>query len=179
MALAGLDLYEELGIEMKTIIAKPLNAAEFALFGEVLAMPETPGRVYFQDALGNRRPHAAPSISTILKEPSPGLPFEVSLLERHEFSSQSFMPAQVKTWMIVVAPDRQDGKPDLEQVQAFIADGTHGITYKPNTWHHELTVFEEPAKFNIFMWRDETEKDEEFCSVPPFLVVSGESKSPI
>lgn len=155
---------------MKTVLAKPLNAVDFAPFGEVMLMPETPDRVYYQNALGNLRPHAHPSISTILKLPSPGLPFEISMLERHEFSSQSFMPAQVNTWLIVVAPHDALGKPDLERVQAFLADHRHGITYRPNTWHHELTVFDAPARFNIFMWRDQSSGDEEFCSVPTFLV---------
>lgn len=135
-------------------------------------MPKRPGRVYFQEALGNLRSSAAPSLSTITKEPSPGLPFEIKVLERHEFSSQSFMPAQVKTWMIVVAPSNQEGQPDLDHVQAFLADASQGITYRPNTWHHELTVFQEPAKFNIFMWRDQTSSDEEFFQVPPFWVIS-------
>ena len=155
---------------MKTVEAKPLNVIDFAPFGEVLVMPETPDRVYFQEALGNLRPHAHPSISTILKAPSPGLPFEISMLERHEFSSQSFMPAQVKRWLIVVAPHDAEGKPDLEHVQAFLANDRQGITYRPNTWHHELTVFDEPARFNIFMWRDQTSTDEEFCPVPSFMV---------
>ena len=135
-------------------------------------MPEKPDRLYFQSALGNLRPEACPSLSTILKEPSRGLPFEIKVMERHEFSSQTFMPAQVKTWMIVVAPNNQTGQPDMDRVQAFLADASHGVTYRPNIWHHELTVFEEPAKFNIFMWRDQTASDEEFFQVPPFWVTA-------
>jgi len=158
---------------LKTIIAKPLNAKDFAPFGDVLDMPKQPGRVYFQEALGNLRPHASASLSTTLKEPSPDLPFEVNLLERHEFSSQSFMPAEVKCWMIVVAPHDAQGQPDLERIQAFLADDTQGITYKPNTWHHGLTVFGAAGKFNIFMWRDNSPGDEEFVTVPPFRVVKG------
>ena len=157
---------------LKKIIAKPLTQKDFAPFGEVLTMPENPGRVYFQAALGNLRPDASASLSTILKDPVTGLPFEIKTMERHEFSSQSFMPAQVKTWMIVVAPNNQQGQPDVDRAQAFLADASQGITYRPNTWHHELTVFDEPAKFNIFMWRDETASDEEFFQVPPFWVTA-------
>ena len=62
--------------------------------------------------------------------------------------------------------------PDMDRVQAFLADASHGVTYRPNIWHHELTVFEEPAKFNIFMWRDQTASDEEFFQVPPFWVTA-------
>lgn len=155
---------------MKSVTVKPLNAKDFAPFGDVIEMPKTPGRVYFEEALGNLRQHAVASLSTTLKEPSPSLPMEVTLLERHEFSSQTFMPAHVKSWLIVVAPHTADGKPDLDRVQAFLADASQGITYKPNTWHHGLTAFEEPSKFNVFMWRDNTSGDEEFVSVPPFKV---------
>ena len=155
---------------MKTVTIKPLNAKDFAPFGEVIEMPEKPGRIYFQDALGNLRPHATASLSTTVKEPSSDLPLEINLLERHEFSSQSFMPAHVKSWLIVVAPHTADGKPELDGVQAFLANGSQGITYKPNTWHHGMTVFGETAKFNIFMWRDNTSGDEEFVPVTPFMV---------
>lgn len=155
---------------MKTIIAKPLTAQDFAPFGDVLDMPKVPSRVYFQEALGNLRPHACASISTTFKEPSPAMPFQVNVLERHAFSSQSFMPAEVSVWMLVVAPHDAQGQPDLERVQAFLANDTQGITYKPDVWHHGLTVFETPGKFNIFMWRDNTSDDEEFVTVPPFLV---------
>jgi hypothetical protein len=33
-----------------------------------------------------------------------------------------------------------------------------------------MTVFGETAKFNIFMWRDNTTGDEEFVPVTPFMV---------
>lgn len=155
---------------MNSVMIKPLNAKDFAPFGDVIEMPDKPGRTYFQDALGNLRAHATASLSTSLKEPNDSLPIEISLLERHEFSSQSFMPAHVDSWLIVVAPHTAEGKPDLAQVHAFLADGTQGVTYKPNTWHHGLTVFGQAAKFNIFMWRDGTTGDEEFVSVTPFMV---------
>ena len=155
---------------MKTITIKPLNARDFAPYGDVIEMPSQPGRIYFQESLGNLRPHASASLSTTLKEPNRDLPIEINLLERHEFSSQSFMPAHVKTWLIVVAPHAADGKPDLDRIEAFLADGSQGVTYKPNTWHHGLTVFGETARFNIFMWRDNTSGDEEFVSVTPFIV---------
>ncbi|PHY05690.1 MAG: ureidoglycolate lyase [Alcaligenaceae bacterium] len=155
---------------MQTIKSKPLNAKDFAPFGDVIEMPTAAGRTYFQDSLANLRPQASVSLSTIFKEPTNDLPIEVKLLERHEFSSQSFLPAHVKSWLIVVAPHAKDGKPDLNLIQAFLANGDQGVTYKPNTWHHGLTVFEEPAKFNVLMWRDNTSGDEEFVPVAPFVV---------
>jgi ureidoglycolate hydrolase len=36
---------------LKTIIAKPLNAKDFAPFGDVLEIPKEPGRVYCQGLL--------------------------------------------------------------------------------------------------------------------------------
>ena len=43
-------------------------------------------------------------------------------------------------------------------------------TYRPDTWHHGLTVLDRPGRFAIFMWRDGTKGDEEFVPVPPFTI---------
>jgi len=55
-------------------------------------------------------------------------------------------------------------------VRAFIATGKQGVTYKPNTWHHGLTVLDKPGRFAVFMWRDGTKGDEEFVPVEPFII---------
>ena len=47
---------------------------------------------------------ARPSVSVSQREPTPDRPIVVNLLERHEFSSQTFIPIDVDRWLIVVAP---------------------------------------------------------------------------
>jgi ureidoglycolate lyase len=152
------------------IVPQPLTKDAFAPFGDVIDVPNEPGRQYYEDALGNLRPAAHPSLSLSLKAETPDRPLEADLLERHEFSSQTFVPIDVARWLIVVAPHAKAGGPDLSGVKAFIATGKQGVTYKPNTWHHGLTVLDKPGRFAVFMWRVGGKGDEEFVPVAPFTI---------
>jgi len=141
------------------IVAEPLTAEAFAPFGEVIPLPEQPGRTYHEDALGNLRPQARPSLSVSLRPETPDRPLRAELLERHEFSSQTFMPLDVARWLVVVAPHAPGGGPDRAAVKAFVATGRQGVTYR-----------DRPGRFAVFMWRDGGKGDEEFVPVPPFTV---------
>ena len=152
------------------LIPQPLTQEAFAPYGDVIAVPEVAGRTYYEDALGNLRPTAHASLSVSLKAETADRPLKADLLERHEFSSQTFMPLDVARWLIVVAPHATTGGPDLAGVRAFIANGKQGVTYRPNTWHHGLTTLDRPGSFAVFMWKAGT-KDEEFVPVEPFTVM--------
>jgi ureidoglycolate lyase len=152
------------------IVAEPLTAEAFAPFGDVIAVPDVPGRTYHEEALGNLRPAARPSLSVSLRPETPDRPLRAELLERHEFSSQTFMPLDVGRWLVVVAPHAAGGGPDRAAVKAFVATGRQGVTYRPNTWHHGLTVLDRPGRFAVFMWRDGGPGDEEFVPVAPFTI---------
>ncbi len=143
-----------------------LTAAAFAPYGEVFNRLEQPGRLYTEAALGSTRPQAWPSLSMVHKPPTPPGLLQVLELERHAFSSQSFVPLEVGRWLLLVAPPAASGGPDAARAQAFIATAQQGVTYRANTWHHGLTVLDRAAHFAIFMWRDGTEGDEEFAPVP-------------
>lgn len=152
------------------IVPAPLTRDAFAPFGDVVDVPNEAGRLYYEDALGNLRPAARPSLSVSLKPETRDRPLRAELLERHEFSSQTFLPLDVDRWLIVVAPHAASGGPDLAGVRAFIATGRQGVTYKANTWHHGLTVLDRPGRFAVFMWRDGSQDDEEFVPVVPFTI---------
>jgi ureidoglycolate lyase len=152
------------------VVVQPLTAEAFEPYGEVLSAPLAPGRSYFESALGNARPLAHASLSMVRRVPVPGLPIEAKLLERHEFSSQSFVPIECGPWLVVVCPHAPQGGPDLDRVQAFLARPDQGVTYRMNTWHHGLTVLERPATMAVFMWRDGGSGDEEFVPVTPFRI---------
>ena len=157
---------------MLSIRTEPLTQEAFAPFGDVLSRPTEPGRLYFESALGNLREQAHASLSLSMRAPSDDLPMTAVSLERHEFSSQSFVPIDVDDWLVIVAPHAERGGPDVTQVRAFRARGDQGVTFKPNTWHHGLTVFKRSATFAIVMWRDGGAGDEEFVDVPPFTVLA-------
>jgi ureidoglycolate lyase len=69
-------------------------------------------------------------------------------------------------------PDRPLRSDYMErhELKAFIATGKQGVTYRPDTWHHGLTVLDRPGRFAVFMWRDGGKGDEEFVPVTPFTI---------
>jgi ureidoglycolate lyase len=100
-----------------------------------------------------------------------GIPgtFQVEILERHPFTTQTFIPLglgpveQEKTWYLVIVapslpPSREDeslpvptqsphgtslpgrGLPDLTRMQAFMAKGSQAVTYGAGTWHSPMVV---------------------------------------
>ena len=155
---------------MRQIRTHPLCREGFAPFGDVLEVPAGGGRTYFDGGLGNARPGASPSLSLTRVAPIAELPLLAKVMERHEFSSQSFIPLAIGRWLMIVAPSAAGGGPDASAAQAFLAGPGQGITYHVGTWHHPLTVLDRAAELAVFMWRDGTAGDEEFVPVEPFLV---------
>jgi ureidoglycolate lyase len=149
----------------------PLRAEAFAPFGDVLEPPPEPGRHFFDEGLANRRPGAAPSLAVVHVPPLTTLPLVATRMERHAFSSQSFLPLDVARWLVMVAPKAADGRPDTARARAFLAGPGQGVTYRLDTWHHPLTVLERPAGFAVLIWLEHSQTDEEFVTLDrPFTV---------
>ena len=153
------------------IIAEPLTAEAFKPYGAVLEGPPLPGRVYVNDTLANGRPHAPMSLSIATVAPTRELPLVVKVLERHEHSSQSFIPLGVSRYLILATRDAPGGGPDVANLRAFVARAGQGVTYAMGTWHHPVTVLDTPASFAVLMWRDGSAGDEEFVPVTIPLTV--------
>jgi ureidoglycolate lyase len=95
--------------------------------------------------------------------------FSVRILERHPFTTQTFIPlglssseAHKARYLVIVAPSlppsfsdeglpvpaRTDtsgplpgrGLPDLKNIRAFVANGAQAITYGAGTWHAPMVV---------------------------------------
>jgi ureidoglycolate lyase len=154
------------------IFAGPLRGEDFEPFGDVLEAPKEIGRAYYNSGLGNGRSGAEPSLSVAHVQPLPTLPLAVTKMERHGFSSQSFIPLDVSRWLVIVAPKAFNGGPDLVRSRAFLAEGNQGITLRADTWHHPLTVLDRPARFAIFMWLDGSKTDEEFVTLDRPMTVT-------
>jgi ureidoglycolate lyase len=157
---------------MRTIATEPLTAGAFATFGQVIDLPAEFGRTYFSEALGNGRPGAKPSLSLTQSRPLAAPKLEAVKMERHEFSSQSFVPINVSRYLVIVAPHGPDGQPDPARLKAFLARGDQGITYGMNVWHHPSTALDRPAKFAVFMWLDGGRGDEEFVDLPAPVTIT-------
>jgi len=156
--------------QLPRITAKPLTVKAFAPFGEVFSRPAVPSRLDPRLLLENGRPGAQPMLTLIRATPKQ-VPLEVTTLERHPHSSQTFVPIQVARYLVIVAPKRSGGEPDLAQVRAFIGAGDQGVNYHRDTWHHGLTVLDGEGEFVVFMWNDGSDADTEFLRLSESFVV--------
>ncbi|KAI0328606.1 allantoicase [Cubamyces sp. BRFM 1775] len=97
----------------------------------------------------------------------PGGEWEVKLLERHPCTNQAFIPmggaigpeeseAGVvgdaladpgRAYLVIVAQNGADDKPDLGTMRAFVASGGQGIVYDTGIWHHPMAVLHKTMDF--------------------------------
>jgi ureidoglycolate lyase len=154
----------------RRITIEPLTTEAFAPFGEVLTPPPSPGRAYFDAALRNDRPGVAASLSLSRVDAAHAGPLTAMRMERHQHSSQSFVPLGDAPFVVLVCPPGGDA-PDMTAARAFIAADGVGVTYGAGVWHHPLTVLRAPASFAVFMWRDGGPDDEEFVDIAPTEIV--------
>jgi len=95
--------------------------------------------------------------------------FPIEILERHPFTTQTFIPlglspseANKARYLVIVAPSLppssadenlpvpaatansgplpERGLPDLQKIRAFIADGSQAVTYGAGTWHAPMVA---------------------------------------
>jgi len=100
---------------------------------------------------------------------------QVKILERHPYTSQTFIPlglsaaeANEPRFLVIVAPtlppSSEDeslpvpsgenlpgrGLPDLTNLRAFVAKGSQAVTYGPGTWHAPMIVVgKKPISFVV------------------------------
>jgi ureidoglycolate lyase len=77
------------------------------------------------------------------------LSIEIGFLEKHPYTSQSFIPMGSKAdaaYVVVVADDCTDGSPDFETLQAYIMKGNEGICYAAGVWHAPMAVVHEVSR---------------------------------
>uniref|UniRef100_UPI003342040E ureidoglycolate lyase n=1 Tax=Paracoccus sp. TaxID=267 RepID=UPI003342040E len=95
-------------------------------------------------------------------------PLQINIAERHEHSSQMFVPMSGQHYLVIVWDDHpaQDGK-----VRAFVGAPDDVVIYKPGIWHHGIISLNRPGVFASTMWRTRGGTDVEFLQVPqPFVL---------
>ncbi|KAE8448200.1 hypothetical protein EG329_009804 [Mollisiaceae sp. DMI_Dod_QoI] len=108
-----------------------------------------------------------------------GALFPIEVLERHPYTTQTFIPfgispleAQRARYLVIVAPSLPPssadaelpvppssvdegslpgrGLPDLRRIKAFMANGSQAVTYGAGTWHAPMVVVgEKPIDFVV------------------------------
>ncbi len=142
-------------MSMTSIKIQQLTTENFLPYGDVIACQ---GKHFFP--INNQRTERYHALAEVESDAKVGLsifkniqaitiPFEIAMLERHSLGSQAFVPMQAQRFLIVVAPSLDSEKPDLNQIQAFISDGSQGVNYRSGTWHHPLLTLEAPSDFVV------------------------------
>lgn len=142
---------------MQSIQIQKLSPENFAPFGEVISCQ---GNEFFHINDAHTERYHALVETEIIGEAKAGisifrnikatqLPFTIQMLERHPNGSQAFIPMQGQAFLLVVAKALNEHAPDLNQIYAFITDGSQGVNYRAGTWHHPLLTFEAPSDFAV------------------------------
>ena len=134
---------------------KKLTARNFSPFGDVIEAKRA-NRIMINENTTERFHDLAtvdisendgfPLINIFRGQPR-SKPIEIKMMERHPLGSQAFIPLQNNPYLVVVAPINDEVTPS--DIQAFIADGSQGVNYKRNLWHHPLLVLKENHEFLV------------------------------
>jgi len=149
------------------IRAMPLTAEAFAPFG---AVADAGDQVRLGPLVNDRMdvsPRLMWSVSNVAS-----LPYSATIMERHLFSSQCFIPGDpAARWLVLVMPRTTDGAPDPTGALAFVANGGQALTYAPNVWHHPLTSIGPASRFAVLTHLNDTPADTEFADLATPLEV--------
>ena len=138
----------------RALTARRLTRDAFAPFGDVLDTewpnhyPINAGRCerYHDLATAEAAGTDARVILSIFRGTPYAFPLTLSMMERHPFGSQAFMPLSPRPFLVVVARDA-GGKPD--DPQAFVTAPGQGVSYPRNLWHAVLTPIGAPQDFLV------------------------------
>jgi ureidoglycolate lyase len=160
----------------RIITVQPLTREAFAPFGQVLDAEGWENRYLINNgkcerchdiATAEATGTDARTILSIFKGTPYSFPLKLTMVERHPFGSQAFMPLSPRPFVVIVAPDTPDGP---GEPQAFITRPGQGVNYPANLWHGVLTPIREQQDF-LVVDRAGFEKNlEEFYFVEPFEV---------
>ncbi len=154
-----------------TLRPSPLTKEAFSPFGQIIVRPEKVGQRLDAITLESRRSHARATLRTSMSPPAE-LPIVVRNMERHPFSSQTFVPIDVSRILVVVAPHADGGGPDIAQMQAFIFSENQGVHYNADVWHYQMSPLDRPAVYAVLMCRDGTTDDIETVTLPTQVAIS-------
>ena len=131
------------------LIIKEVNKENFSKFGQIISTKDIKSESINSDTtksfydivnieiLGNDHQCRV----NIFKAKKRQFPIHIGMLENHPFSSQTFIPLQKTTFIVVVAPISKI--PDINLIEAFIISPEEGINFKSKVWHFPLIAIED------------------------------------
>jgi allantoicase len=158
-----------------TLVAQPLTSEAYAPFGDVIHPGGAKYMTYANQGTAEKY-HKVGEVNNLFPKgngkmnfcifhcrPTNELPFTVKLLERHPYSTQAFIPmtdGQVRAYLVIVALNGADDKPDMSTLKAFVAKSTQGISYRQGVWHHPMVVLEHEADFAVVVHESGVPEDD-------------------
>jgi ureidoglycolate lyase len=156
---------------------QPISEATFEPFGHLSMLGQSASKGDHSAGLVNGRPGAKDLLYSV-EAGSIALPYELVLLEKHSFSSQTFIPISGHEYLVVVALPDSDGVPNLATLRAFRVPGNVVVTYAPGIWHHPMASLSVPAIFAVLMWIDQSEDDETFLRLESPITLIDRAPAP-
>ncbi len=157
------------------LIVRPLTAAAFAPYGEVIE-PRAESIRMINGGTTERHhalvvPEAAGEgarvILNIFRGQPRRFPYAVDMMERHPLGSQSFSPLAPRPFLVVVSKD-DGGRPGRPEV--FLSTNGQGVNYRRNVWHHPLMALDEVSDFLIADRDGPGNNLEEFFFDTPYII---------
>lgn len=156
----------------KPIIVEGLTIEHFRQFGTVLADGTSIDQLH-QEVRSAHTPSAARNHIWQIQVDTPAtMPLLAKRMERHPYSTQTFVPVGVPKWLVLVARMNEQGRPDMMAARAIEPAPGEGIILHANIWHHPLIVLSAAAEFVVSQWKTGDDRDEEFVDVVPTFVVN-------
>lgn len=152
---------------LKEIEIRQLEESLFSPFGFVFRPIGDAGRCDHFGVIENLRKDARINLAQVQADDrTQDKSIEISTLERHPYSSQSFFPQDVHSYLVVVCENGSDDLPLVSSLQAFCVPGVVGITYRPNIWHAGISVLKGGRNFLMVIHEDKSAGDCEFVDIP-------------
>lgn len=156
----------------------PITAERFAPYGDVIhAAPATIqamndarferfddlARVDVDQADGGRV-----AISIARSKTPTTLPHRFDMVERHPLGSQAFIPLAPFSFVVVVAPAGESV--DIDDLRAFVTNGSQGINYHKGVWHMPMIALQSGQQFLIVDRAPSDDNCEEFVLGEPLIL---------
>ena len=160
---------------MTQLRARPLTAAAFAPFGDVLSCDGAPDKLINQGLCGRFHDRARLDFGpggragiSLFNAEARALPYVLDLVERHPDGSQCFIPMHENPWLVIVA----EGRGDVPgEIHAFLAAPGQAVNLHRGTWHGVLTPLHAPGLFAVVDRIGETPNLQEHWLEAPLTVV--------
>jgi len=146
--------------KLQFITPKPLTSEAFVAFGDVIEANANVNNFTINDGFtqryhdlakvdvtdadaDNNKGHA---ILSIFRSTPLAQPIAITMMERHPYGSQAFIPMGQNPYLIVVAPA---GEFELNKIEVFIASANQGVNYHKGTWHHFCLALNSESDFLV------------------------------